>query len=277
MRVWLFSAGGIDASSRLMTGRGPFRGGHAVSLTCILVERASGLVLVDSGWGSPTVEAPKRYPGLLFDVTAGRPHATREEIALGRVTTLGFRAEDVRDIVLTHLDIDHVGGLCDFPSARVHVSRLEHAARFHRHQPLRSRIHDSRPALTHVPRFAIADLVDHAELGFPRTADLFGDGSVTLLDANGHTPGHCGVLVRNGNQLLVHAGDTFVDARELDGEEGLPLGVRLYRRILHEDKPSVLRSLARFRALHREWPDVRLVNAHDASLLAHQPQFPSTI
>jgi glyoxylase-like metal-dependent hydrolase (beta-lactamase superfamily II) len=260
-----------------MTGAGSVRGGHAISLTCVLVERPGGLLLVDSGWGSPTVAAPGRFPGTLFDVTAGRPHATREETALGRVEALGFRAGDVRDIVLTHLDIDHVGGLVDFPSASVHVSRLEHAARFHRRQPFRSRIHDSRPAFAHAPRFVVADLVDHAELGFPRTADLFGDGSVTLLEASGHTPGHSGVLVRSGDDLLVHAGDTFVHARELDGEEGLPLGVRLYRRILHEDKPAVARSLDRFRAIHRGRPEVRLVNAHDALLLAAQPRFPAPV
>jgi glyoxylase-like metal-dependent hydrolase (beta-lactamase superfamily II) len=277
MRVWLFSAGGIDASARLMTGAGPVRGGYPVSLTCILLERPDGLVLVDSGWGSATVIAPERFPGWLFDVTAGRAHATADETALGRVRALGFRGEDVRDIVVTHLDIDHVGGLADFPSARVHVSRLEHAARFHRRQPLRSRIHDSRPAFAHAPRFAVADLVEHVELGFPRSADLFGDGSVTLLEAGGHTPGHCGVLVRAGDLQLVHAGDTFVHARELDGEDGLPLGVRLYRRILHEDKPAVARSLERFRALRREHPAVRLVNAHDASLLAAQPQFPKPL
>jgi glyoxylase-like metal-dependent hydrolase (beta-lactamase superfamily II) len=277
MRVWFFSAGGVDASSRLMTGAGPWRGGHAVSLTCVLVERGDGLVLIDSGWGSPTADAPERFPGWLFDVTAGRPHATRAETAKGRVEALGFRAEDVRDIVVTHLDIDHVGGLVDFPSARVHVSRLEHAARFHRSQPFRSRVHDSRPAMAHSPNFVVADLTDHAELGFPRSVDLFGDGSVTLLDAEGHTPGHCGVLVRSGDESIVHAGDTFVHARELDGEEELPLGVRLYRSILHEDKAAVARSLARFRALRREHPRVRLVNAHDASLLAAQPAFPAAI
>jgi glyoxylase-like metal-dependent hydrolase (beta-lactamase superfamily II) len=277
MRAWAFSAGGIDASARLMTGSGPLRGGYRVSLTCILVERREGLVLIDTGWGSPTVDSSERFPGWLFDVTAGRARAGADETARGHVVALGFRPEDVRDIVVTHLDIDHVGGLVDFPEARVHVSRLEHAARFHRRQPFRSRIHDSRPAFAHGPRFVVADLVEHEELGFPRTADLFGDGTVVLLDSSGHTPGHCGVLVRTDEAALVHAGDTVVHARELLGEEDLPLGVRLYRRILHEDKAGVARSLARFRALRRERPDIRIVNAHDASLLASLPAFPAPL
>src|SRR5262245_29376586 len=143
MKVWAFSAGGIDASSRLMTGRGPFTSGYAVSLTCLLIQRPNGLVLVDTGWGSRTAEDPRRFPGTLFAITAGAARASNDEIAVGRVRALGFRPEDVSDVVLTHLDIDHVGGLMDFPHARVHVSKPEYAARFHRRQPFRSRIHDS--------------------------------------------------------------------------------------------------------------------------------------
>ena len=35
----------------------------------------------------------------------------------------GFRREDVRHILVTHLDFDHAGGLPDFPDAVVHVQR----------------------------------------------------------------------------------------------------------------------------------------------------------
>jgi glyoxylase-like metal-dependent hydrolase (beta-lactamase superfamily II) len=277
MKVWAFSAGGIDASARLMTGRGSFVGGYAISLTCLLVARPEGLVLVDTGWGSPTVVDPRRFPGTLFALTAGAPHAPRGETALGRVRSLGMRAEDVTDVVLTHLDIDHVGGLADFPHARVHVSRAEHAARFERRQPFRSRIHDSRPAFAHGPRFSTAAWTDHAELGFQRSADLFGDGSIMLLEASGHTPGHAAVLVCAGEQLLLHAGDAFVHHAELDGEDDLPLGVRLYRRVLHEDKPSAQATLSHLRALRRERVDVTIVNAHDATLLGRLPTFPATV
>jgi glyoxylase-like metal-dependent hydrolase (beta-lactamase superfamily II) len=273
MRAWLFSAGSIESSQRLMHGRGPWFSGHRVSLTCVLVERAGGLVLVDTGWGSITTRAPRAYPGTLFRLTAGRADAPYEDTALGRVRALGFSADDVRDVVVTHLDIDHVGGLCDFPRARVHVSRVEHVARFTR-PPFRSRLHDSSPAFAHGPRFAIAELVDDPVLGFERSSDLFGDGSVVLLGAGGHTRGHCAVLVRANGRTLVHAGDAFVDARELAGESELPLGVRLYRRVLHEDKPAARATLDRLREIQHE---VALVNAHDASLLARLPAFPSPI
>jgi glyoxylase-like metal-dependent hydrolase (beta-lactamase superfamily II) len=258
-----------------MTGRGPIVGGYPISLTCLLVARPQGLVLVDTGWGSPTVEDPRRFPGTLFALTAGEAYATLAETAAGRVQALGMRPEDVSDIVLTHLDIDHVGGLVDFPHARVHVSHVEHAARFERRQPFRSRLHDSRPAFRHRPRFAVAEWTDHPELGFPRSADLLGDGSVMLLEANGHTPGHAAVLVRTGDKTIVHAGDSFVHRFELEGEDALPFGVRMYRRILHEDKPQARVTLDRLRAIHRDRPEVSIVNGHDGALLEALPAFPA--
>jgi glyoxylase-like metal-dependent hydrolase (beta-lactamase superfamily II) len=224
--------------------------------------------------GSPTVDDPRRFPGTLFALTAGSPRVRLEDTALGRVRALGLRADDVSDVVLTHLDIDHVGGLVDFSRARVHVSHAEHAARFARRQPFRSRIHDSRPAFAHDPRFALATWTDHAELGFPRSVDLFGDGSVVCSKREATTPGHAAVLVRVGGRMLVHAGDSFVHHAELDGEAKLPLGVRLYRRVLHEENPQARGTLETLRTLHRERRDVVIVNAHDATLLAALPAFP---
>src|SRR5690606_24003733 len=45
--------------------------------------------------------------------------------AVRQIERLGFRARDVRHIVLTHLDFDHAGGLDDFPEARIHLLQAE--------------------------------------------------------------------------------------------------------------------------------------------------------
>ena len=48
-----------------------------------------------------------------------------EETAARQVERLGYRRADVRHIVLTHFDADHIGGLADFPDAQVHVTAAE--------------------------------------------------------------------------------------------------------------------------------------------------------
>ena len=90
---------------------------------CLLVERPEGLLLVDTGFGTADIADPKRL-GQPFRALVG-PVLDATETALARVTALGHRPEDVTDIVLTHLDLDHAGGIGDFPQARVHVDEDE--------------------------------------------------------------------------------------------------------------------------------------------------------
>jgi glyoxylase-like metal-dependent hydrolase (beta-lactamase superfamily II) len=86
---------------------------------CLLIEGEDGLILVDSGLGVGDISDPSRLGVLFRSVT--RPRLEMAETALRQVTDLGFRMSGVRHIVPTHLDLDHAGGLADFPEARVHV------------------------------------------------------------------------------------------------------------------------------------------------------------
>ena len=87
---------------------------------CLVIEGNDGLVLVDTGLGTEDVADPRRRLGSMF-VGVTRPRLDPGQTALAHVERLGFRREDVRHIIPTHLDLDHVGGLSDFPAASVHV------------------------------------------------------------------------------------------------------------------------------------------------------------
>jgi glyoxylase-like metal-dependent hydrolase (beta-lactamase superfamily II) len=60
-----------------------------------------------------------------------RPSLDPSDTAIGQVRRLGFNPRDVRHIVPTQLDLDHAGGLPDFPWADVHVFRPEYEAALH--------------------------------------------------------------------------------------------------------------------------------------------------
>src|SRR5271157_5149604 len=93
--------------------------GGAMCCHCLLIEGEDGLILIDSGLGVEDVANPRRL-GRLFRATV-RPRLRIAETALRRIADLGFCVADVRHIVPTHLDLDHAGGLADFPAATVHV------------------------------------------------------------------------------------------------------------------------------------------------------------
>ncbi|WP_371243463.1 MBL fold metallo-hydrolase [Pantoea sp. KPR_PJ] len=96
-----------------------------LSCHCLLLETASqGLVLVDTGIGLQDMAHPgQRLSG--FFRLFNNIQLERRLSAWQQIVDLGFRPEDVRHIILTHLDFDHAGGISDFPQARVHLLQRE--------------------------------------------------------------------------------------------------------------------------------------------------------
>ena len=113
---------------RLISGMGGFFDQARLVCHVLLVEAADGLVLVDTGLGLGDVAKPMRAGAGLLDPDASKLLA--EETALRTVERMGHRRDDVRDIILTHLDPDHAGGLSDFPGASVHAHGDELDAAF---------------------------------------------------------------------------------------------------------------------------------------------------
>src|SRR5689334_4939196 len=91
---------------------------------CLLIETDQGLVLVDTGFGTHEVTNPGGTINALSRAML-KPVLEIEETAIYQVEKRGYGAEDVRHILLTHLDLDHAGGLRDFPNATVHVLDTE--------------------------------------------------------------------------------------------------------------------------------------------------------
>ena len=123
MRVHHLNCGTLcPPFGRLVQGKGSLLSrGHLVC-HCVLVELDDALLLIDTGLGLADVERPRERLGATFP-SIFRPLLDPKETAIRQIEALGFAASDVRHIVLTHLDLDHAGGLSDFPAAEVHVHR----------------------------------------------------------------------------------------------------------------------------------------------------------
>src|SRR3954454_4678774 len=108
----------------------------------LLIESDRGLVLVDTGFGLEDVRRLRHvWSGFrgadslrrhlrrkVFRTFFTRPRLAPDETAVRQVEALGYSRADVTDVVLTHMDSDHAGGLPDFPAARVHADEVEHEA-----------------------------------------------------------------------------------------------------------------------------------------------------
>ncbi|KOU75040.1 beta-lactamase [Streptomyces sp. MMG1533] len=179
---------------------------------CLLVETDSaGLVLVETGLGLDDVRHPDRSLGADWVEMAG-PVLDVEETAIRQVARLGYVPSDVRHIIVTHLDVDHCGGLPDFPDAQVHVLAAELEAATAEAPSFRY-----RPShWAHGPRW-VTCTPGRGDDWFGFTA-IQPDGlppEIRLIPLGGHTEGHTGVAVRDGERWLLHCGDAYYYHREL--------------------------------------------------------------
>ena len=245
---------------RLVSGAGTI-GGAMLVAHCLLIETpSSGLVLVDTGLGLEDVAAPKSLP-VVFR-TAVRPTLTRAETAAEQVEALGFSREDVRHIVLTHLDVDHAGGLRDFPAATVHVSAAElEAARHPRTRMEKDRYVQHQWA--HGPRWAEHRVAGQRWHGFDAVRDLPGlPPEIVVVPLVGHTRGHTGVAIGTGEEWLLHAGDAYFFHGQMRQPPTCPPGLALFQVIVQTERDQRLANLARLNELATD-TTVSVFSAHD--------------
>ncbi len=250
--------------AKLLGGNGGLLEAATMTTRCLLVEGRDGLVLVDTGLGLEDIAQPVRRLGRLF-VTAVRPALEPAETALRQVEALGYAASEVRHIVVSHLDVDHAGGLADFPQAQVHLFRAE------LEQALRPRLaqrHRYRQAQwAHGPRWVPHDRGGERWGPFEGCRPLEGlEPEIALVPLPGHSAGHAAVAVRTEPGWLLYCGDGYFDRREIDPGGGeAPLGLVLFQRMLVVDEQRRVQSQKRLRELAIEREDVMVLCAHDAA------------
>ncbi len=261
--------------ARMLSGSGGWLARTRMVCHCLLIEGAEGLVLVDTGFGVDDVRNPRQL-GLVFN-TVVRPRAEIADTAVEQVRALGFQPGDVRHIVTTHLDLDHAGGLPDFPDADVHLLGRELDAAMNAGWRERPRYVASHWA--HGPRWVQHDVAGDQWLGFDSVAILPGsDAEILLIPLPGHTLGHTGVAVRDGERWLLHCGDAYFHHGEVQTPTRCPPGLGVFQAFNDTNGAVRKQNRERLRELAADHPDdVELFCSHDPSTLARYQGEPALV
>lgn len=238
---------------RWITG---FRAGpDALDVPClafVLRHPSEGVVLVDTGLHPASHESVADFGPAMRLVfrglkPVGPPYGEQ-------LRALGVAPDDVRNVVMTHLHVDHTSGMRSLPIASFVCSQQEWAAARAPRAALKGYV------AAHLPGRDRMQLVDVERDGIPRgpflrTLDLFADGSIHLIATPGHTPGHLSVLIQtSAHDEVLLVGDAAYTTRNI-AEGILPL--------LTDDDTASLESLRQLHEFSTAASNAPLIPSHD--------------
>lgn len=231
---------------------------------CLLVETDGGLVVVDTGFGLRDVANPKSRLSTFFLMLLS-PDFREDMTAARQIEKLGFRAADVRHILLTHLDFDHAGGLDDFPGASIHMLQQERDYALKQKTWLdRQRFRPQQWSSRDRWKTYAAGSGDRW-FGFECVRDIAGlPPEILFVPLPGHTFGHAGIAIHTPERWLLLVGDAYFYHREMDPEPWCTPGLRFYQAMMDKDRSARLANQARLRQLRQSHGgEVELFCGHD--------------
>lgn len=200
-RLYVLDCGKIEVAdaSLLNAGTRPARK-MEFGNSCYLIVHPKGLFLWDTGLPDDMVKSPDGVAreGFVFSL-----HRT----LVSQLRDVGYRPRDVGLVGFSHMHPDHTGNANLFRGSVIFLQKEEYDAAF-----------GPQPSAHRFDSSTYGALRDGKFVKLQGDHDIFGDGSVVIKRATGHTPGHQVLYVklrRTGGVLLsgdlVHSWDNWSD------------------------------------------------------------------
>jgi N-acyl homoserine lactone hydrolase len=258
MRVGVLHAGRMQ-SRGLFAYRGGDVGERVFGMDTVVVEHPAGTLLFDAGFGRRVQDHLRTIPWLMRLMSK----IEAETPVVDQLAGASIAIESIRGVVLTHAHWDHVSGLQDLPGVPVWINQAE--LDFIRSGHPATRLARDLGALP----YRVYAFDGPPYWGFAASHDVFGDGSVVLVPAGGHTPGSM--------IAFIHAPDgrSYALIGDLAWQhEGVALPAErpwLLRRLVDGDDAGVRDALVRLHLLQRAVPQLTIVPAHDRRIMESLP------
>jgi N-acyl homoserine lactone hydrolase len=215
-----------------------------LTASCYLIKHGADYLIWDTG-----------YPTSASGLVQGNAPTVKTSL-VEQLAKLSLKPEQIKYVGVSHYHGDHIGQSGSFPASTLLIGKGDWDA-----------LTAAQPSAGVNPA-----PVKHWVSGggkvesIPRDKDIFGDGSVVMLDMPGHTPGHHSLLVKlkeKGNVLL--SGDLAHFHENYDSN-----GVPSFNTSRHE----TLASFDRFKTMAKNLKATVIIQ-HDARDIDKLPAFPA--
>jgi len=174
----------------------------------------------------------------------------------------GENPAKLRWAILSHVHLDHAGGLIDLPRMPVLITREELQFAIDPEMQVKGYVVPAYNKALPRPTAPTLQFEPKPYETFEESADLYKDGSVVVVPLRGHTPGSVGIFVNlSPATRLFYVGDAVDDERGFEERVGKPLLLR------DSDNDPVLANqiVSKLSQLHELAPGLAIIPAHGRS------------
>ncbi len=224
-----------------------------------------GLLLFDTGYSQRFFEATSKLPYSLYGKITPVVSETHESIS-EQLGARGIKTTDIAGILISHFHADHIGGLRDFPHARLYCfeSAYNHVKGKTGWAALREAYlpdlmpDDFEERVTFIDRRGLVALPE-AYAPYTEGYDLFADQSLYIVDLNGHAIGQFGVFLRDRDH-----GDVFLCADAAWSSEAYRGNLLPHplARLIMADRQAYREHLHKLHVLFSQRPDMKIMPTH---------------
>ena len=236
----------------------------------VLVKHPAGDLLIDTGSSSHYDQEISGFPFATWLKLKSLAGQLKPKVPLpDLLRRIGEDPAKLRWAILSHVHLDHAGGLMDLPHLPVLLTREE--LQFAADPSIQAKgfviaAHTQKfPPIT-APTLKFEPTPYET---FDESADLYRDGSVVVVPLRGHTPGSVGVFVNlSPTRRLFYVGDSVDDERGFEER----VGKSLLLRDSDNDMALANQIVGRLSDLHEKLPNLAIIPAHGRS--AYKKFFP---
>lgn len=190
----VFPCGKIESSDRSLWSPGiDVDVEHKMVASCYLIRHEKGLMVWDTGIPAFVASKPKGVP-----IAGGKINLFLDKPFPQSLQDFGVNAIDIKHLAISHMHADHAGNANAFTQATWYIQEAEHDAAF---GPLAKKLNFIYKTYNELSSDNTVKLNGHH--------DIYGDGSVILIPAPGHTPGHQVALVQLPSGPVLLSGDLW--------------------------------------------------------------------
>lgn len=242
----------------------------AMTAGSVLVRHPAGDLLIDAGNSSHFNQDVSLYPFWLRLKLKSLAGQLNPEVPLpDLLRRTGETPAKLRWAILSHVHLDHAGGLMDLPHLPVLMTREE--ILFANDSAAQSKGYVIAAYAEKLPPPTAPTLQFEPKPYeiFDESADLYKDGSVVVVPLRGHTPGSVGIFVNlSSTRRFFYVGDSVDDERGFEERVGKPLLLR----DSDNDRALANQIVSRLNELHEKVPALTIIPAHGRS--AYKKFFP---